>query len=526
MTEPYQKAVIYCRVSDPKQKTEGHGLESQEIRCRHFAVYRRYEVVKAFHDDFTGQTADRPAMKEMLAFLKKQKESYVVIIDDLSRLARDVVAYAQLRQTIRATGAVMASPSHEFRENPDGRFQENILASAYQHQREKNAETTVNRMKARSMDGYWVFPAPIGYKFEKVQGHGKLIVRDEPLASLIQEGLEGFASGRFQTQAELMRYFANRADYPESRRRTLTIERISEMLNRVLYAGYITIPDWDLHLVPAKHKPLISFDTYRRIQDRIHGAARVPARKDLNHDFPLRQFILCGGCDKPLSGCWSTSRNGSRHPYYLCQNKKGDCPEYGKSIRRADIEAQFEALLKEMRSSYEMFQMAHDMFRDLWDGRIASAKTRAAKLKIELQKVERGIEQFIDRVMVSDSPSLVAAYESRIKSLEEEKVAIRENIAKCGTPLKNFDASFRTAIEFLGNPHGLWLSDRLSDKRAVLKMTFADRLSYTKNEGFRTALTTAPFKILSDLKGGSEVMVPGDGFEPPTLRFSVACSTN
>ncbi|MEQ6332640.1 hypothetical protein [Sphingobium sp. MK2] len=76
--------------------------------------------------------------------------------------------YAQLRQTISATGAIMASPCHEFRENPDGRFQENILASAYQHQREKNAETTLNRMKARSMDGYWVFPAPIGYKFEKV----------------------------------------------------------------------------------------------------------------------------------------------------------------------------------------------------------------------------------------------------------------------------------------------------------------------------------------------------------------------
>ena len=190
------------------------------------------------------------------------------------------------------------------------------------------------------------------------------------------------------------------------------------------------------------------------------------------------------------------------------------------------IEAQFESLLMTMQPSREMFDMAHAMFRDLWDGRIASAKSRAASLKIELQKVERGIEQFIDRVMLSDSPSLVSAYENRIRALEEEKVAIRENIAKCGTPLKSFDASFRTAMEFLGNPHKLWLSDRLSDKRAVLKLTFADRLSYTRNDGFRTALTTSPFKILSDLKGGSEVMVPEDGVEPPTLRFSVACSTN
>lgn len=36
MTNTPQKAVIYCRVSDPKQKHEGHGLESQAHRCRQF----------------------------------------------------------------------------------------------------------------------------------------------------------------------------------------------------------------------------------------------------------------------------------------------------------------------------------------------------------------------------------------------------------------------------------------------------------------------------------------------------------
>ncbi|MEM6974059.1 MAG: recombinase family protein [Pseudomonadota bacterium] len=35
-------ALIYCRVSDKKQKTEGHGLESQEHRCRAYAEERGY----------------------------------------------------------------------------------------------------------------------------------------------------------------------------------------------------------------------------------------------------------------------------------------------------------------------------------------------------------------------------------------------------------------------------------------------------------------------------------------------------
>ncbi|MEM7745635.1 MAG: hypothetical protein AAF409_18200 [Pseudomonadota bacterium] len=33
-------ALIYCRVSDKKQRTDGHGLESQEHRCRQHAKER------------------------------------------------------------------------------------------------------------------------------------------------------------------------------------------------------------------------------------------------------------------------------------------------------------------------------------------------------------------------------------------------------------------------------------------------------------------------------------------------------
>jgi hypothetical protein len=75
---------------------------------------------------------------------------------------------------------------------------EHIQASVSQHMREKNAQTTANRMLARVTAGYWCFPAPAGYRFEKIEGHGKLMVRDEPCASIVKESYEGFASGRLQ----------------------------------------------------------------------------------------------------------------------------------------------------------------------------------------------------------------------------------------------------------------------------------------------------------------------------------------
>jgi len=92
-----------------------------------------------------------------------------------------------------------------FGDDSDSIFVENVLASASHHQRQKIGETTRHRMRARVINGYWVFRAPPGYRYEKVRGRGKMLMRDEPVASVIQEALEGFASGRFETQAELKR---------------------------------------------------------------------------------------------------------------------------------------------------------------------------------------------------------------------------------------------------------------------------------------------------------------------------------
>jgi site-specific DNA recombinase len=64
----------------------------------------------------------------------------------------------------------------------------------------------VNRMRARLMSGYWVFQAPVGYRYESRAGSGKVLVRDEPNASTIKEVLEGFAAGRFETLTEVQRH--------------------------------------------------------------------------------------------------------------------------------------------------------------------------------------------------------------------------------------------------------------------------------------------------------------------------------
>ena len=51
-------------------------------------------------------------------------------------------------------------------------------------------------------------------------------------------------------------------------------------------------------------------------------------------------------------------------------------------------------------------------------------------------------------------------------------------------------------------------------KRAVLKLAFKERLTYARNEGFRTPNIALPFRALADFSGEKVAMALPTGFEP------------
>lgn len=441
-------AVIYARVSSPAQTVRGDGLGSQETRCREFARMKGYEVAKVFQDDMTGQFADRPGMQDMLDFLRaNRKDAPIVIIDDITRLARGVIAHWDLRDTIAKAGGKLESPSIEFGEDSDSVLVENLLASVSQHQREKNAEQTKNRMQARIMNGYWCFQAPIGYKYSRVSGHGNMLVRDEPVASVIQEALEGFASGHFQTQAEVKRFLEVSPSYPKPNKSgSIHPQRIIEILTRPVYAGMVEAPNWNIPMRQGQHKGLISLTDYNRIQNRLKATAKAPARKDLSADFPLRGAVTCDDCGHALTACWSQGKN-RKYAYYLCPTK--GCASYRKSIPRDKIESAFATLLQNMTPSQPMLNAAKAMFRDLWEQRLTQAASIKATFQKDADRLGKQIDELLDRVIDASTPSIIRAYEQRIATLETEKLAIHEKLQSTGKPVATFQEMFEHAMEYL-----------------------------------------------------------------------------
>ena len=521
-TQHSNVAVIYCRVSSVHQTTRGSGLASQESRCREFAKYRGYEILEVFTDDMSGSLMNRPGMKAMLSMLNTYRsDGLVVLIEDVSRLARDLSTHLQLRASITAAGGKLESPSIEFGEDSDSLLVENMLASVSQHQRQKNAEQTKNRMHARVSNGYWTFWPPRGFKYQHQSGRGKVLTRAEPLASFVQTALEGFASGRFQTQVEVKRYLEAQPVYPKDKPNgEIHSQRIYELLTQPLYAGMIQMPSWDISLRPAQHEGLISYRTYEKIQKRLKEGAKAPARKDLNTDFPLRGFVACGDCGAPLTSSWSRSHTGKEHPYYLCF-KKG-CSSYRKSIRRDKLESEFESLLLQLQPTDKLIKVARLMFEELWKARIAKASERKRSMHNEIRKIESQVDQLLDRIVQADTPSVVAAYEKRISKLERDKLLLEDSVATMGRPKHTPAELFELAIQFLSSPWKIWEKGKFEERRMVLKLAFCKRISYHRERGFTNPEFSLPFRVLGGNSGDFNAikkMAHPRGFEPLTSAF-------
>jgi site-specific DNA recombinase len=211
-----------------------------------------------------------------------------------------------------------------------------------------------------------------------------------------------------------------------------------------------------------------------------------------------------------------------RHPYYLCP-KKG-CASYRKSIRRADLESDFDTLIAGItpdRITFERFVEALDA---LVRSERAANDTSRAEIKARMAGIDRQIETLLDRIVEGKSEYLVASYECRAEKLSCEKLLLAEKLGTQPKATRIPSREFEPALRFLENPMNLWCSEKPAHKQAVMKMLFEGRPAYKKKEGVRAPIYTCPVNALAAISAGKSKMARLEGFEPPTVGFEGRCS--
>ncbi|WP_420412228.1 hypothetical protein [Roseibium sp.] len=144
-----------------------------------------------------------------------------------------------------------------------------------------------------------------------------------------------------------------------------------------------------------------------------------------------------------------------------------------------------------------LFDLAKAMFIDLWNMRMSQAYEMNKSLENNVKKIDKQIEQLLDRIVDASNASVISAYEKRISKLELEKLLTEERIENSYKPRHTREELFELPFDFLSKPWNIWKSGDLTLKRTVLRLAFLEPVSYTRRLGVRTPKLTMPFMALA-----------------------------
>ncbi len=80
----------------------------------------------------------------------------------------------------------------------------------------------------------------------------------------MQEALEGFATGRFQTKVEMTRFMDRYPELVYRNSKGIGKSRVDRIMDNILYTGYLEHEAWGVSLRKGQHPPIISFETYQK----------------------------------------------------------------------------------------------------------------------------------------------------------------------------------------------------------------------------------------------------------------------
>jgi len=232
---------------------------------------------------------------------------------------------------------------------------------------------------------------------------------------------------RFASQADIARFLAPHPIFARDKKGNIHPQRIRNMLTNTLYAGSYEHKDWGIPLTKGNHPAIITWETFQRNAARLAEGSQGHQKTASLDDFPLRGTIACAACGHPMTGYWAKGRS-KRYAYYECFQK--GCDQRRKSIKRADVDKDFQALLTALTPNKALIAIACAMFKDIWDQRSTQWQAQRKAQKAELTRIEIAISKAADRLIDLTSAAAERALEANIYKLEAQRVALAENLAQ------------------------------------------------------------------------------------------------
>ncbi len=294
------KAVIYCRVSSEEQ-VKNLSLSTQQKACIDYCERHGFEVGKIFVEEGeSAKTINRPLFQKMIAYCKENKGRInFVVVYNLQRFARNAHDHLAVRALLHGFGVALRSVNEQIDETSTGRFLENILASVAQLDNDMRADRTIAGMKAALESGHWPHLAPLGYINADGKNGNPSLIHDPERGPSVWKIFELYATG-LHTKRQVLKIITEEG-LRTRKGKKLSAQSLDQMLHNPIYAGWLVVPK-RAEKTRGNFEPLVSQETFDKVQAIMAGKRPTVTPHVRNRpDFPLRHFVKCGHCKRPLT---------------------------------------------------------------------------------------------------------------------------------------------------------------------------------------------------------------------------------
>ena len=435
-----QKGIIYYRVSTEDQAQNGVSLEQQKKACQEYALNHDIEIIKLFHDDgVSAKTVNRKGLQDLLAYCAKNyKNLDSVIVYKIDRLSRNVKDYATILMALEELKIKFISATETVDKTPSGKLIGTIMASFAQFDNDVRSERVSSCMLEKIKQGIWCYKAPLGYLNKRDEQNRAIITLDKERAEIIKMAFNKFSTGVYQM--EELRKMMIKAGFKSWKNKELSSQTIFKILTNKFYLGIMTIKDQEYL---GGHEVFIDEQTFYKCQKYIKTGNKgdnISASR-ANETFPLRHFILCPHCERPLTACMSKSKGGKLYPFYRCYNKV--CHGLN-SISKDKLEYEFRDYLREITPSTEWLVCFKRILLDVFKEKTGKLKNNLKSVQEKLLKLQAEKTKLIEmkkKDLLDD--------EDFKNEIEKVKQAISETQAiACDQPVININIAKDTEKVF------------------------------------------------------------------------------
>ena len=514
-----KSAIIYSRVSTTEQKKYGNSLKDQSIRLRSFCESNNVTIVKEYKEDYSAKTFERPEYQKLFNFAKENKDKidYLLVIK-WDRFSRDTVGGLNAIKDLMNI-SIEVNSIENWRDYNDATQLIPLLVNLGSSEVENTlrSERVRNGNRRALKDGRWINMQPKGYVKGRDTEDKPLMQPDPNKSQLVTELFEDFSTGLY-SQNEIRK---------QTKFKELNLKKstMSKMLTQIAYAGKIRVPAFKEEaeiIVEALHKPLITIDTYNKVQYVLDKKRRYKQKpKKLDERLPLRGLLTCVKCGSNLTGSGSTSKTGKKHFYYHCNPKKGCGERFTINVAHQKLNE----YLKSFQLENEALELFKLILEDSWSKTEHSNKTLIVKNKKQISELNDNkdilLKKLIKEVIADDT------YKKKESSINDEITKLEDELEhlKCSQEEEKEVVNF--GIHLIQNLESMYQNGSVSIKQKLLSSIFSEKLIF-EGDKYRTPKTNKGFrhiykniKMLESLKQktGSNLSkasrsVPGTGLEP------------